>query len=123
MLEIKIPAETVSVLLKERMKYELQMRKAAEYFDEEICLEDLNYTDIKSIAESAAFDLIFLLPAEIFSTENNLPEIVSKSIQSLVSVYKIRELGNYSTQMAKNLLNPIRKSVEISIEEKAYLTN
>ncbi len=62
-----------------------------------------------NLVETAAFDLIFSLPAEIYVDESNIAEIIYKSIKSFASTYGIEEFNSYSLQEAKKLVVPIRQ--------------
>lgn len=123
MIELKIPTSAAVILLQERMEYELQMRKAANLFEDEIMLEDLNGKDLMEIIETAAFDLVFLLPAEIFSEDNNIAQIISKAFEQLGKIYHNEEIAKYTVERAKILTKPIYSIIDKSHEEKLYLKN
>lgn len=123
MIEIKIPTSAASLLLTERMQHEFNMRQNAGYYGEGLDLYDLNYRELFEIAEIAAFDLVFLLPAEIFSEKNNLAEIITKSIRSLGKSFDCYEFEFYGKQQAKWLIKPIADVFSNANENKTFLTN
>ncbi len=109
MIELKIPTSAAVVLLKERMEYELKMRKKGGKYFGDYSLEDLDFDELLSIAECAAFDIIYTLPFEILSEDNNLIEIIYKAFVSLEAVFDRKEFGEYSLEQAILLLRPINK--------------
>lgn len=123
MIEIKIPTSAAIMLLTERMQYEFESRQKSGFYGDGLDLFDLNYREIMEIAEIAAFDLVFLLPAEIFSEKNNLADIISKSIRSLSKHYDYLEFEDYSKQRAEALIKPITRIMRKSEEMKLYLSN
>ncbi len=106
MIEIKISTNAAIILLTERMRYELKLRIRAGMISSEYELESLGQKQLLSIAETAAFDLVFLLPAEILSEKNNLGDIIYRSIKSLSKVYNREEFSLYTRDRAYNLIKP-----------------
>lgn len=123
MIEIKIPTSAAIMLLTERMQYEFESRQKTGFYGEGLDLYDLNFREIYEIAEIAAFDLVFLLPAEIFAEKNNLADIISKSIRSLAKQYDYIEFENYSDEMAEKLISPISRIMQKSEKLKLHLSN
>lgn len=123
MIEIKIPTSAANMLLNERMQYEFESRQKSGFYGKDLDLYDLNYREIKEIAEIAAFDLVFLLPAEIFAEKNNLADIISKSIRSLAKTYDYNDFADYSKEEAELLIRPITRIMRKSEEMKSYLSN
>ncbi len=123
MIEIKIPTSAASLLLTERMQHEFNMRLKTGYYGEGLDLHDLNYRELFEIAEIAAFDLVFLLPAEIFTEKNNLAEIITKSIRSLGKTFDCYEFEFYGKSQAKGLIQPIVDVFNVANENKTFLTN
>lgn len=123
MIEIKIPTAAAVVLLTQRMRYELGMREKAGKIDSGIGLKNLGYDELFEIAETAAFDIIALLPADILSEENNLTDIITRSMQSLATIFGKKEFGEYSLQRAEKLVFPIKKTFSNIDEDSFYLVN
>lgn len=123
MIEIKIPTAAAVVLLTQRMRYELGMREKAGKIDVGIGLKNLGYDELLEIAETAAFDIIALLPADILAEDNNLVEIITKSMQSLSTVFGKRKFKNYTTAKAQRLLSPVRSLFRKIDEENFYIVN
>ena len=109
MIEIKIPTSAAVLLLKEKMIIELEALQKANLVPPNFELHDLSYKELINLVETAAFDLIFSLPAEIYVDESNIAEIIYKSIKSFASTYGTEEFNSYSLQEAKKLVVPIRK--------------
>lgn len=109
MIEIKIPTSAAVLLLKEKMIFELEALQKANLVPSNYELHDLTHKQLINLVETAAFDLIFSLPAEIYVDESNIAEIIYKSIRSFTSVYDIDEFNSYTLEEAKKLVVPIRK--------------
>lgn len=123
MIEIKIPTSAAIMLLNERMQYEFNARRKSGFYGDGIDLYDLNFRELMEISEIAAFDLAFLLPAEIFAEKNNLGEIICKSIKSLSKYYDYPEFKEYTVERAENLIKPIIRIMRRSEKLKFYLSN
>ena len=104
MIEIKISADAAVNLLVERMNYEYKLRVRHNLINDLGKLENLNYKDLLNIAETAAFDLVFLLPVEAHVQESNLKDILIKSFRSLAKIYKCPEFNSYSSYNVQKLL-------------------
>lgn len=109
MIEIKIPTAAAVVLLTQRMRQELTMREKAGRIDSGMSLRNLNQNELFEIAETSAFDIVFLLPADVWSDENNVADIIYKSIHSLASVFNREEFKLYKRDQAERLIKPIKK--------------
>lgn len=123
MIEIKIPTAAAVVLLTQRMRYELGMREKAGKIDAGIGLKNLSYDELFEIAETAAFDIIALLPADILAEENNLTDIITRSLQSLTTVFNKEQFQNYTLKNAEQLLSPVKELFRKIDEENFYLVN
>lgn len=107
MIEIKISTSAAVLLLTERMRFEFGLRKKIKRFGAGFDLEDLNYKSLLSIAETAAFDLVLLLPADILAEKNNLDDIICKSMRTLADIYNREEFKYYTKEKARKLLQHI----------------
>jgi hypothetical protein len=123
MVEIKIPTAAAVVLLTQRMQYELGVRQSIGQIDPDINLKNLNYDELKEIAETSAFDVIALLPADILAEENNLPNIVFRAMKSLGIIFEKEEFLYYSEENAKKLLEPLTRLFSTIDEKNSYLVN
>ncbi len=123
MIEIKIPTDEAAMLLFERMQYELELRIIAGTFADNIHLNHLNYKDLLQIAETSAFDIIFLLPAEVFHEKNNLPEIISSSIKSLAKKLGVIEFSFYPVERAKKIVDKIASYLNFADSNRTFLSN
>ncbi|MFA8342748.1 MAG: hypothetical protein ACEPO8_07205 [Rhodothermaceae bacterium] len=123
MIEIKIPTSAAIMLLTERMQYEFDARQKSGFYGDGLDLYDLNYRELMEIAEIAAFDLVFLLPAEIFAEKNNLGDIICKSIKALTKYYDYPDFGNYTIEQAERLIKPIFRIMRRSEKLKFFLSN
>lgn len=109
MIEIKIPTSAAVILLKQRMNQELSMREKAGKIDSGMSLRNLSQAELFQIAETSAFDIVFLLPADVWSEENNVADIIYKAIHSLATVFNREEFKLYKRDQAENLIKPIKK--------------
>ncbi len=123
MIELKIPIKEAVTMLTERMEFEYKLRKQTVPKIGETALEDLPFNVLLSIAEVAAFDLIFLLPAEVFEEENNLADIITKSIRALSDVFGREEFILYRKKNAERLVNRISDVVRKSKETEVFSSN
>ena len=123
MIEIKIPTSAAIMLLTERMQYEFESRQKSGFYGDGLDLYDLNFREIMEIAEIAAFDLVFLLPAEIFDEKNNLADIIYKSITSLSKHFNYPQFVEYKKENAENLIKPITHIMRKSEDLKLFLSN
>lgn len=123
MIEIKIPTSAAVLLLKEKMIIELEALQKASILPSHYDLHDLSHKQIMNLIETAAFDLIFSLPAEIYVDESNITDIIYKSIQSFASTYEIDEFNSYTLEKAKKLVVPIRKLFKIYGSKEMFSKN
>lgn len=123
MINLKIPLGTALVLLTERMKYELKFRQKAGLSPDKINLSDLNYEELLTIAETAAFDLVSFLPYDLLTQNNNLVDIITKSINSLAQVFSKNEFRSYNQERCKRLLGRLMKVYREEEKSKAFLYN
>ncbi len=123
MIEIKISTNAAIILLTERMRYELKLRKRAGIVAPEHELETLSQKDLMSIAETSAFDLVFLLPAEILSEKNNLGDIIYRSIKSLSKVYNREEFNLYTRERAHSLIKPTEAIFKFTVKKEDFQYN
>ncbi|MEN8194519.1 MAG: hypothetical protein ABFS12_16990 [Bacteroidota bacterium] len=123
MIEIKIPTSAAVLLLKEKMIIELESLQKADLLPSHIELHDLSNKQLIDLVETAAFDLIFSLPAEIYVDESNIEEIINKSIRSFAVTYDIEELKSYELEDAKELVIPIRKLFKVFGSKEMFSKN
>ncbi len=123
MIEIKIPTSAAVLLLKEKMIIELESLQHANLIPSHYSLQDLNEKEFANLIETAAFDLIFSLPAEIYVDDSNIAEIIQKSIHSFAITYEIDELKSYSLKDAEKLVVPIRNLFKQFGEKNMYSNN
>lgn len=123
MIEIKIPTSAAVLLLKEKMIIELESLQHANLIPSHYSLQDLTEKEFASLIETAAFDLIFSLPAEIYVDDSNIADIIQKSVHSFALTYEIDELRSYSLDDAKKLVIPIRKLFKIFGSKEMYSKN
>jgi hypothetical protein len=123
MYEFKIRPRTALTLLNERMKYELRLRIRIGEVDEGADLKEMSYPELIKIAETAALDLISLMPLEVFLQESNLSKIVVKTIRMLRKVFDMEEFENYSDANANVLLRPIYNAYKIAQSGEKFLLN
>ncbi|GBD89645.1 hypothetical protein BMS3Abin04_00353 [bacterium BMS3Abin04] len=123
MINLKIPLGTALALLTERMRYELKFRQKAGLAPDKINLSDLNYEELLTIVETAAFDLVSFLPYELLTQNNNLIDIITKSINSLAQLFSKNEFGSYSRERCKRLFGRLMKVYREEERSKSFLYN
>ena len=123
MIEIKITTDAAVSLLVERMNYEFKLRVKYNLINDPGKLENLDYKDLLNIAETAAFDLVFLLPVEAHVQESNLKDILVKSFRSLAKIYKCHQFNFYSPKNVIKLLKPINHTFKLVDDENSYKYN
>lgn len=123
MIELKISTDAAVLLLTDRMRYEIGMRVKANLLTPDKALMELDYSELIKIAETSAFDLIIMLPADLLTRKTNLIEIVTDSIRSLASIFHKEEFNNYTFERASNLVNVVRRIIETGDKEMKYLVN
>ncbi len=123
MIEIKIPTSAAVIMLTERMRYELQLRKKTKCFDQSCDIENLSYADLISIAETSAFDLVFLLPVDILVEESNLPEIITEAFHALSKIFGREEFQLYTKERATKLLKKVTDTFNQLDTNQNYFPN
>lgn len=123
MIEIKITTDAAVNLLIERINYEHKLRIRNNMLSKDCRLEDLKFEELSAIMETAAIDLVFLLPVEALIQKSNLPDILLKSFRSLSKIYKREEFEYYTLRKVNSLLKPIREAFSILINEEDYKYN
>ena len=101
MIELNISTSEAVTLLTARMFEEKKLRERAELLPKGTKLTALSFEELLSIAETAAFDLVILLPLDVFMEESNLPLIITKAIRELARIFGKKEFGNYAIENAK----------------------
>ena len=122
MIEIKISTSAAVLLVTERMKFEFEIRKRMGKIDSGFQLENLDFKTLLNIAEVAAFDLVLLLPADILTENNNLDDIICRSMKSLSEIYHKEEFKYYTKEKARRLIQKISRLFE-EVGEKGFLYN
>lgn len=122
MIEIKISTSAAVLLVTERMRYEFAMRKKSGKIEKGFEMEFLDFKTLLSIAEIASFDLILLLPAGILTENNNLDDIICRSMRSLADVYHKEEFKYYTKEKARKLIKKIADLFE-NVDSKGFLNN
>lgn len=123
MLEIKISVTTAANLLVQRMRSEFEYRKKQGMFAEGYDLNNISYKELLKIAETAIYDLIILLPAEVFLKENNLALIIANAIRTLAKDLNREELCLYDVKKAQNIVDSVCRLFKRSERDKSYLNN
>ena len=123
MIEIKILTSAAVLLLKEKMILELEALQKASLVPSHHGLQDLSPKQLINLTETAAFDLIFSLPAEIYVDDSNISEIIYKSIRSFTLTYDIEEFNSYTLEDAKKLVIPIRRLFEVYGSKEMFSKN
>lgn len=118
MIELKITNSAAVLLLTERMKTELELRKKYSMLPDWSSLNSLPYRSLVKIAETSAFDLICLLPADIITEKNNLDSILTKAIRSLAPIYNKEDFTIYPINRARRIIKRLT-----SLFDKANLNN
>src|SRR4030043_479050 len=120
MIQIKISIDAAVSLLLERMNYEFTIRQKNNLVPKVNRLEDLRFTDLRSIAETSALDLVFLLPVEVLIQDSNLTEILHKSFISLGKFLNKEEFNIYPKKRIEFLLKPVKTTFRLIEDEKSY---
>lgn len=123
MIELKISNDAAVLLLTDRMRYEIGMRVKAGYMDSDKVLTDLDYCELIGIAETSAFDLLIMLPADLLTRKTNLVEVVTNSMRSLAAIFKKDEFNFYSFARAAKLVEMVKNVIEHGDNKLAYLVN
>ena len=122
MIEIKISTSAAVLLITERMRFEFGLRKKVGRIETGFEIENLNYKSLLSIAETAAFDLVLLLPADILTENNNLDDIICRSMRTLADIYNKEEFKYYTKEKARKLMSSITSLFQ-NVGDKEFLYN
>ncbi len=123
MLEIKISVATAANLLVHRMRSEFDYRKRLGLFAEGYDLSNISFKELMKITETAIFDLIILLPAEIFMKENNLALIIANAVRTLAKDLGREEFVLYDINQAGAIVNSVRRLFVKSEKTKNFTNN
>ncbi len=123
MIEIRIPTSAAVLLLKEKIVLELKALQKASIFPEEVEVVDLSDNELLTIIETAALDLIFTLPAEIYVAESNIADIIYKAIRTFAVEQQRDALNNYTKERAEDLVEPIKHLFVVSGKKEVFSQN
>ena len=123
MIEIRIPTSAAVLLLKEKIVLELKALQKASIFPENYAISDLSDKELLSLTETAALDLIFTLPAEIYVSESNIVDIIHKAIKSFASERQNSVFDSYSKERAEALVEPIKNLFVVSGDKDVFSLN
>ncbi len=123
MIEIRIPTSAAVLLLKEKIVLELRALQKADIFPEEFSISDLTDNELLSITETAALDLIFTLPAEIYVAESNIADIIYKAIRTFALEQQRSSFDNYTKERAESLVEPIKHLFMVSGKKEVFSKN
>ncbi|MDA3860950.1 MAG: hypothetical protein PF445_06965 [Melioribacteraceae bacterium] len=123
MIEIRIPTSAAVLLLKEKIVLELQALQKADIFPEEFSISDLTDNELLSITETAALDLIFTLPAEIYVAESNIAIIIYRAIRTFAVEQQRNAFENYTKERAEALVKPIKNLFTVYGEKEVFGRN
>lgn len=123
MFEIKISVTTAANLLVQRMRTEFDYRKKIGLFADGFDLNNISFKELTKITETAIFDLLILLPAEIYLKENNLALIITNAVRTLAKDLSREEFVLYGSKRAENIVGSIRRLYLKSEKDKSYLNN
>ncbi len=123
MIEIRIPTSAAVLLLKEKIVLELKALQKASIYPEEFSISDLSDSELLSITETAALDLIFTLPAEIYVAKSNIADIIYKAIRTFALEQQRSAFKNYTREHAAALVEPIKNLFKISGKKEVFSKN
>jgi hypothetical protein len=123
MLELKISVTTAANLLSQRIHAEFDERKQMGLYPGGYDINTISFKEIKQITETSIFDLIILLPAEIFMKENNLALIITTAVRTLAKDINREEFVLYDSKNAQNIVNMICRLFKRTEKDKSYLNN
>ncbi len=123
MIEIRIPISAAVLLLKEKIVLELKALQKASIFPEEKSVYELSDSELLSITETAALDLIFTLPAEIYVADSNIVDIIYKAMKIFATEQKRPIFDNYTRERAEALVEPIKSLFEVFGKQAIYSKN
>jgi hypothetical protein len=123
MIEIRIPTSAAVLLLKEKIVSEIKALQKANIVPNEYEVDDLSENELLNITETAAFDLIYSLPAEIYVTDSNIADIIYKSIKSFGTEQNTSTFEDYSRDRAEALVEPIKRLFNIYGDKEVFSRN
>jgi hypothetical protein len=123
MIEIRIPTGAAVFLLKEKISLEIEYLQRSNIVAEGTQIEDLSDEELLRVTEAAVTDLVFSLPAEIFSSDSNIVDIIYKAVKSFAAGQKTKAFNNFSKEKAANLINSIKKLFIAYGEKEVYSQN
>ena len=123
MIEIRIPTSAAVLLLKEKIVLELKALQKASIFPEEVSVSDLSDNELLGIIETAALDLIYTLPAEIYVTDSNIADIIYRAIRTFAIEQKRSAFDSYTKERAEKLVAPIKHLFKVSGEKEVFSRN
>ncbi|MBU0476118.1 MAG: hypothetical protein KKF62_18380 [Bacteroidetes bacterium] len=123
MIEIRIPTSAAVLLLKEKIIMEFKALQKASIFPEEFEVDNLSDSELLYITETAAQDLIFTLPAEIYATDSNIADIIYKAIRTFASQQKGNAFDNYTLEQAEALVEPIKHLFKVYGRKEVFAMN
>lgn len=123
MIEIRIPTSAAVLLLKEKIVLELKALQKASIYPAEIEITDLTDTELLNITETAALDLIYTLPAEIYVADSNISDIIYKAIKSFGTEQKSQVFESYTRARAEAMVTPIKELFATYGKKEAFSKN
>ena len=123
MIELNLPTSAAVSLLNEQIQKEFEERQIVGIYDKSLTLHDLEYKKLKSLAETCVYDLIMLLPVKILIDENNLSEIICRTIKALCRIYYKEEFISYTEEEAEKILSYVNGSFNVLDQENSFLHN
>ena len=123
MIEIRIPTSAAVLLLKEKIVLELKALQKASIFSEDISISDLSDNELLNIIETAALDLIYTLPAEIYVAESNIADIIYRAIRTFALEQQRSAFDSYTKERAESLVEPIKVLFQISGKKEVFSRN
>lgn len=123
MIEIRIPTSAAVLLLKEKIVSEIKALQKANIVPNEYEVDDLSENELLNITETAALDLIYSLPAEIYVTDSNIADIIYKSIKSFGTEQNTSTFEDYSKERAEALVDPIKHLFNIYGNKEVFSRN
>mgnify|MGYP001334067651 CR=1 FL=1 len=123
MIEIRIPTSAAVLLLKEKIVLELKALQKAYIYPSDIGVADLSNEELLHLTETAALDLIFTLPAEIYVAESNIADIIYKAIKSFGVEQKTTAFDSYTHEKAEALVEPIKHLFSLYGEKDIFSKN
>jgi hypothetical protein len=105
------------------MRFEFDERKKLGLYPGGYDINTISFKDLTKITETSIFDLIILLPAEIFLKENNLALIITTAVRTLAKDLNREEFVLYDSKNAGSIVNSICRIFKKAELDKSYLNN